>query len=166
MAKVIKNYPNYIIFKNGKVKNIKTKKVLSIFTRESYPCVALSKDGRRANQKIKTIHKLLAQAYLDNPKNLPIVNHINGNKSDYRLVNLEWCTYKHNNTHAFKTGLNVPKKGDKSHAAKLSLSQVKIVRRLLSKKVSQQKIAVLFSVSRGCIQAIASGKSWKESYNG
>ncbi len=56
-------------------------------------------------EKNKRIHKLVAEAFIPNPNNYSYVNHIDGNKQNNYIDNLEWCTLYQNNTHAYKTGL-------------------------------------------------------------
>nr|UVX77624.1 MAG: zinc-binding loop region of homing endonuclease [Bacteriophage sp.] len=60
-----------------------------------YYGVSLRKDGKYYN---KTIHRLVAEAFIPNPNNLPCVNHKDENRLNNNVENLEWCTYQHNNT--------------------------------------------------------------------
>lgn len=64
-----------------------------------YRVVTLSKKAR------SSIHRLVASAFVPNPDNKPCVNHINGDKTDNRPENLEWCSYSENEKHAYNIGL-------------------------------------------------------------
>jgi len=77
-------------------------------TKIGYLTVRLSKNQKGKNI---TVHRLVAEAFLDNPENKITVNHINGIKNDNNLINLEWATYKENNNHAYENGLNTRLKG-------------------------------------------------------
>ena len=59
----------------------------------------------------RDVHRMVAQAFIPNPNNLPQVNHINGDKHDNRAENLEWCTSQHNVQHSIQTGLRPSLKG-------------------------------------------------------
>jgi hypothetical protein len=67
--------------------------------------------------KRHSIHRLIAESFISNPDNKPIINHINGNKTDNRIENLEWCTQSENVRHGIRTGLRKsafgPPKGTK-----------------------------------------------------
>lgn len=67
-----------------------------------YVSVGLTVDSKT---KYFRIHRLIAEAFIPNPNNLPVINHLNGNKTDYRIENLEWTNQKQNSIHAVKTGL-------------------------------------------------------------
>lgn len=96
---------NYEVSDEGNVRNYKTKRVLkkSLDSR-GYHRVSLSL-GKRGTPKIAFIHRLVAENFILNPLNKEQVNHINGDKLDNRLANLEWTTPKENVHHAMRTGL-------------------------------------------------------------
>ena len=58
-------------------------------------------DGKR---KTKLIHRIVGKAFIPNPNNLPQINHINGIKTDNRVVNLEWCNNSYNQLQANRMG--------------------------------------------------------------
>lgn len=74
-------------------------KILSVQLRNGYKTYFIPRLGNR------TIHRLVAMHFIDNPFNKEFVNHINGIKTDNRLCNLEWCTRIENENHAYRTGL-------------------------------------------------------------
>lgn len=61
-----------------------------------YLCIDLS---YKCKKKRFGIHRLVAMAFIPNPDNLPIINHKNENRTDNRVENLEWCTYRYNNNY-------------------------------------------------------------------
>lgn len=105
MKKIILNgkESNYIITEEGKVFNLSTNKELKgSITESGYRYFRLSDNG---NKYRFYAHRLVAEYFLPNDDDTKIVNHINGNKLDNRVSNLEWVTYSENNVHANKTGL-------------------------------------------------------------
>lgn len=106
--KDIKNYPKYQVSNLGRVKSLNymrtnREKVLSLkTTRCGYLTFLLYKNGKRKNA---LVHRVVAEAFLPNLDNKPQVNHMNGDKTNNRVDNLEWATQSENEKHAFRTGL-------------------------------------------------------------
>jgi len=70
----------------------------------NYTCVHLYKGGGKSSRSVYTIHRLVASAFLENPRALREVNHKNFDRSDNRVVNLEWVSHKENMRHATQNG--------------------------------------------------------------
>lgn len=111
--KPVNGFEKYYQISNlGRVSNYR--KILKTYTINSgYEMVKFTIKNKRTS---KLIHRLVAEAFLENPENKKEVNHVNGNKLLNHSTNLEWCTSSENKLHAFNTGLriyNVPTKGKK-----------------------------------------------------
>lgn len=100
----IKDHPNYLITKEGIVLSLITQKILKWHKQQTgYFAVSIKTD----TQNFQYIHRLLATTFIPNPNNLPEVNHIDGNKENNSLDNLEWVTGCSNIRHAFSHDLCV-----------------------------------------------------------
>ena len=103
MEKEITGYPNYIINDNGEVYNKTTKRhLIGSINEGGYRYYRLSSNGKK---KMFYAHRLVAEHFIDNPNDLPVVNHKDGNKLNNNIDNLEWTTYSQNSLHAHKEEL-------------------------------------------------------------
>ena len=92
--KTIKDFPNYSVSNTGHVRNNDTGKILKPLNLNGYCQVGLHYNN---NHKKCLIHRLVAQAFIPNPNNYPIVNHKDEIKNNNCVENLEWCTQLYNN---------------------------------------------------------------------
>lgn len=110
-----------VVTRNGKI--IKTR------LRAGYPSYTESINNK---QRDVHVHRKVAETYIPNPHNLPCVNHIDGNKENNDVSNLEWVTHKDNSQHASKMGLNDYQRTRKTKnnvsARKISMTQANEIR--------------------------------------
>lgn len=87
----------YEISNYGRIKNVKRGSLVQhCLNKVGYAVVKLPKEGKRVHHKL---HRLIANAFLPNPNNYPVINHKDEVKANNNLSNLEWCTHQYNNTY-------------------------------------------------------------------
>ena len=110
--KKINGYANYSVSNKGRVRIDKTGKMRSlVLGTNGYYQVQLFNPTR----KLHSLHRLIAEAFIPNPNNYPCVNHIDEDKTNNSIENLEWCTYQHNLTH----GTRIDRARDKQRTSML-----------------------------------------------
>ena len=155
----IADYPDYAITTDGKVISYRTNSsgvYLSPYHIRGYLKVSLCNDH---GQKCKFVHRLVAEAFIPNPLNLPQVNHINGNKDDCRVSNLEWVSCSENILHAYRVlgkkssvvGLHC------SRRPKLNKEQVLLIRQ---SPMSARQLAKQFGVTAATVCNVRNGKTY------
>lgn len=160
----IKNWEGcYCISNMGNVKslirpNVIVEKLLRAkIDKYGYPCVTLRKPGTSGYY---TIHRLVASAFIVNSDNKNQVNHIDGNKLNNCVTNLEWCTNKENIMHAVSIGLS-DFVGEKNPRATISEDEVSRIKEFLRFGLKVCSIRRLMGISESKIQCIKDGKSWR-----
>ncbi len=118
-----------------------------------YPRGNLVKDGKCTNFRV---HRLVAKAFIPNPNNLPEVNHIDCNKQNNHVSNLEWCDRKYNSQHAVKNGRLNMRFGSSRSGAKLSAEQVDEIRSIFP-LYRQVDLAKMYNVSPTTINYVING---------
>lgn len=153
----------YLISNYGRVKNAKTGYIrkLSLDRENGYQLVCLSL-GSRGSQCYVKIHRAVAQTFIPNPNNLPQVNHIDGDKENNYVNNLEWVTSQENIIHAYKNGLN--QTGEKSVSSKLTHGDIEYIRSNhipKDKEFGSAALAKKYGVHPSTISKIVHNKNWK-----
>jgi hypothetical protein len=157
MTDIIGYEGKYSIDIHGNIFSYKSKKFLTpCIGTSGYPSVLLYNKKRSGF----LIHRLVAFHFLPNPSNLPFVNHIDGNKTNFSLDNLEWSSHSQNMSHAYKEGLN-PMVGENHHRATLTNSKAREIKSLLQNGHSIAIISDMFKVSEQIIRRIKTGKTWR-----
>ena len=137
---------------------LKERKTKGYKTHKGY----LTFDFRRRGGKCVLVHRLVAEAFIPNPNNLPQVNHKDGDKTNNVVSNLEWCDNSFNQLHAFKNKLQ---KGEFNHPnSKLTYNDVVYIKSNYQKGIlgkGMKSLAKKFNVSHSTIQQIINGNSYK-----
>lgn len=130
---------SYEVSCRGNIRNKKTTKIYSNKS-NSYAVVALSKNG--VSKKFGA-HRIVAQAFIENPLNKKEVNHINGIKNDNRIENLEWCTPSENINHSWRIGLS--KMTDKKRSVSKEKGKLNAKNMFITKPVLDKSSGIVYS---------------------
>lgn len=113
-------------------------------------------------RKTDLVHRFIAKTFISNPNNYGCVNHIDCNKINNRIDNLEWCTHKMNSDHAWQNGLHDNHiKGSRVVASKLAESEVVVIKERLRKGHLNKHIALDYNIDPSVISRIKHNKIWK-----
>jgi hypothetical protein len=146
----------YTVTIDGKVINEKGKEIKPYLSKHGYLRISIYEDSK---YKRVFLHRLIAEKFIPNINNLPCVNHIDGDKKNNNISNLEWCSYSHNNKHAYRIGLNKRKPGEKSHRHVLKENQVKYIYINPDGKTNKE-LADIYNVATQTISNIWSMRTW------
>ena len=141
---------------DGQIRNKCSKRILHQFVNNS-GYLMTQFDG-----KTKSVHRVIAMAFIPNPNDLPEVNHINGNKLDNRVENLEWCTRGQNLKHAYDNQLRTSK-GTNNGRCKLSIEDVTFIKQnyiYRDKEFGACALAKKFNVAPQTIYSVVHGFTW------
>lgn len=147
---------NYTIFENGDIFNKYGKKLSPCDNGKGYLMVNVNINGKRT---CKAIHRLLGEAFLPNPENYSDINHIDGNRQNNALENLEWCTHGQNIKHSYDLN-NRSSLGSNNANCKHAESTVIEICELLSQGFTSANIRDL-GYPYNLVRQIKQRKNWK-----
>jgi hypothetical protein len=162
--KDIKGYERlYEVSNKGRIKVLRycKERILKPSVTNGYQKITLTLDGQRRSFKL---HRLVAKAFVPNPKNKPEVNHKDFDKQNNCADNLEWATHLENICHAAKGGRFPDRRGIKNCKVKLTEKQVHQIRSIWKNHKSnntQSDIGRMFNVSKNHVYNILVRKYWQ-----
>ena len=104
--KQITNYENYFITEQGEAYNKERKLIKQRISTNGYKRFNVRKGSEKYEKPITLYtHRVVAEHFISNTENKPCINHIDGDKQNNNVNNLEWCTHKENTKHSYENGL-------------------------------------------------------------
>jgi len=149
-------------FRNGTkgIANVRQRILNPNITKLGYIHYVLQKNAKSLTVKA---HRLVAQAFILNPQNKPHINHVDFNKQNNCVHNLEWVTQSENERHTIKNGIKKSTRGNKylgSYQKRLNPTIVKSIKRL-SRYHQTNELCSMFGLSRFVVRDLLRGRSYK-----
>ena len=165
--KQLKDFDNYFIDDTGRVwsNQVHNRNLLGemrvltpVKDKDGYPYVTIRKDKLSYT---KRIHRLVAEAYIDNPNNFPCVCHRDDNPANCNVNNLFWGTHQMNTDDMVRKGRNKKAKGMEVGSSKLTEEQIRFIRGHEKSMGYQHQLSVMFNVAYSTISNIINRVTWK-----
>ena len=146
----------YSVSNLGRVRSDRSGDILEPYYNEKrrYYYISCQKPGYRKNF---ILHRLVAEAFIENPNNYPCVDHINFNTKDNRACNLQWVTHKQNHNRSMDAGRFPDKSGENS---KLSEADVAEIYKMRFYGSTHKEIADKFGIKQCSVSLIVNGHRW------
>lgn len=155
MQKEINGFPRYLITEDGEIYlKANGKPIKPFLNSEGYRCVVLTNGAER---KHKRVCRLVAEHFIPNPNNKPVVNHKNLIRDDDRVSNLEWVTVLENNLHGIENN-----RDNHRGNSTISKEQAHRVCQLLAEGLRSIDIEKLTGVNKHTVNHISSGRTWTD----
>lgn len=156
--KVIPEFDKYEASNLGNIRTLKTGKTRKLQKRkDGYLQVGLYVDNKIIFQQV---HRLIAFAFI--PKTGEIINHIDGNKSNNIVSNLEWCDYSHNLKHAVKIGTRIKHNLENHPSTNLKNQNVLSMRKDYKNGLSYKEISKKYNKPYSTVYNIINKYYWKD----
>lgn len=154
-----KRFNKYLEVSNTGLVRSRGKIIKGEITSNGYNRIHVSINGKTCKY---FVHRMVAFTFLPNPNNYPVVNHIDGDKTNNNIDNLEWCTHSQNSKHAYKAGL---RRADCEYngRAKLDEQSVRFIRshyKPRDKQLSFRALGKRFGVDSKSVENAYKGKTW------
>lgn len=161
---------HYLVTESGQIFSVHNKQMLSFRQQKTRPnehgylrvCI---------HRKDEYVHRIVANCFVDNPNGYSEVNHIDGNKQNNSATNLEWCTRRENNRHAFRIGLRTNTEmsliahSPRWSRRRFSQEEISEIRQMQANGISDYKISKKFNCRPSQLYQIRIGKSYKDCKN-
>lgn len=162
--KKIPDFPNHRVSNHGRVQS-RYKRGIGLTEswhdmkpnrHKGYLCITVRDKGKSRTTRV---HRLVAEAFLENPQGMEQVDHIDCDKSNNKVSNLEWVTARENTRRAFKNNL-VRRKGVNNSGAKLNDIKVLVIKTLMLSGWRNRDLMGYAGVKNNTLSTLRAGKSW------
>ena len=149
----VKGYEDsYLVSNHGRVKSLSSSRVFTGSNSGYARC--------RIGGRMLRVHRLVAEAFIPNPENKPQVNHLDGDKQNNHVSNLEWCTNAENAIHAYQTGIT------ETVNPPFTKDDVKAIRKLKAEGFGATEISRKLSLNYWNVSKVYNNKTWNQKGKG